>query len=601
MPQIKLSDYVMQFVADRGVKHVFFLPGGGAMHLNDSLGREKRIEFVCNLHEQAASIAAEAYSRVTNDMAVCLVTTGPGGTNAVTGVAGAFLDSTPVLFLSGQVKRADDKTGTGLRQLGVQEVDIISIVQSVTKYCIRVNEPESIRYHLERAYYEALDGRRGPAWIDIPLDVQAAKIETDNLKGFEPPAKAPAVSATLEREVAKTLELFAQAERPVFVAGNGIRMAGAQAEFLELIELLQVPVLTTWLGLDLLPDSHPLYVGRPGSVAPRGANFALQNSDWLISVGARLDMAMTAYAHDRFARAAKKILVDIDPSEMKKMKTTIDLAVVSDAKVFLTEALRQARKLKQRDRTAWMKRCQDWKTRYPVVTPEYSAIEDKVSTYVFSDVLSDEMAEGDILASGSSGAGIEIFLLCYKVKKGQRVFHNRGLGAMGFGLPAAIGACIASGRKRTVSVDGDGGFQMNIQELATVAQLKLPIKFFVLNNDGYSSIRTSQKRYFNALVGADGSSGMTLPDLQKVSQAFGVPSMRIHNHQELRAKIREALATPGPLVVEIMSPSDEPRMPSVTSYQRPDGTMASKPLEDLWPFLPREEFLSNMLIPPVEL
>ena len=571
------------------------------MHLNDSLGREKRIEFVCNLHEQASAIATEAYSRVTNALSACLVTTGPGGTNAVTGVAAAYLDSTPCLFLSGQVKRADDKTGTGLRQLGVQEVDIVSIVAPITKYAVRVPDASSIRYHLEKACHLALKARRGPVWVDIPLDLQGATIETDTLVGFEP-SDLPGDdnSGELAMKVGEALTLLRDAERPVIIVGNGVRSADAIPAFLELAELLQVPVLSTWLGLDIMPDDHPLNFGRPGSVAPRVANFTLQNSDWLLSVGARLDMAMTAYAHERFARAAKKVMVDVDGAEIGKMKTRIDVPIVSDANAFLVEAIRQAKLLPHRDRTSWLARCRDWKRRYPLVLPEHRAASDRVSTYLFSDVLSEEMAAGDILASGSSGAGIEIFLLVFRVKEGQRVFHNRGLGSMGFGLPAAIGACLASGRKRTVCVDGDGGFQMNIQELETVARLKLPTKFFVLNNEGYSSIRTSQNRYFGALVGADASSGMTLPNLLKVAEAYGVPGVRISHPGELRARIREVLDTPGPVVCEVMSPRDELRMPSVTSFQRPDGSMGSKPLEDLWPFLDREEFAANMLIPMVD-
>jgi acetolactate synthase-1/2/3 large subunit len=598
---LKLSDFVMQFVADRGVKHVFFVPGGAAMHLNDSLGREKRIEFVSNLHEQASAIAAEAYAKVTNGLGVALVTAGPGGTNAVTGVAGAFLDSTPCLVLSGQVKRADSCRGTGLRQLGVQEVDVVSLVSSITKYAVQVTEPESIRYHLEKAVHLATTGRRGPAWIDLPLDVQAATIPpADALPGFVAEEHAPLDQTDLAAKVEKALALLRDAERPVLVAGNGIRLAGAEADFLQFAEKARIPVLTTWLGLDLIPDDHPLFAGRPGSVAPRGANFALQNSDWLLGVGARFDMAMTGYAHDRLARAARKIVVDVDGAEIRKLKTPIDVPIEADAKAFFREALRQVESLPPRDRSAWIARCASWKARYPVVTPEHRAASDRVSTYLFADALCDELAEGDVVASGSSGAGIEIFLLCFKVKRGQRVFHTRGLGAMGFGLPSAIGACMAAGRRRTVCVEGDGSFAFNVQELETIARMRLPIKIFVLNNGGYSSIRTSQARYFKALVGADATSGLTLPDTVRLAGAFGLPASRIERPDRLAERLREVLAAPGPAVCEILCPPDEPRVPSLTSVQRPDGSMVSKPLEDLWPFLPRDEFRANMIVPPIE-
>jgi acetolactate synthase I/II/III large subunit len=597
---LKLSDYLMRFLGDRGVKHVFFVPGGAAMHLNDSLGREKRIEVVSNLHEQASAIAADAYGKVANQLGVASVTAGPGGTNAVTGVAAAYLDSTACLFFSGQVKRADLKGNTGLRQLGVQEIDIVSIVSPITKYAVQVTEPNSIRYHLERACHLATTGRRGPVWLDLPLDVQAASIDPESLPGFVPGELADIEAPDLELQVANALALLDRAERPVLLAGNGIRLAGAQAEFLRFAERMQIPILTTWLGLDLLPETHPLFVGRPGSIAPRGANFALQNSDWLLGVGARFDMALTGYAHDRLARAAKKVIVDIDAAEIGKLKTQIDLPICTDARAFFAQALLQTDRVPLRDRSPWLLRCAEWKRKYPVVTPEHRAMKDKVSTYIFSEVLSQELDEGEILASCSAGAAIEIFLLAYKAKAGQRVFHARGLGAMGFGLPSAIGACLAAGRRRTICVEGDGGFSFNIQELETVARMKLPIKVFVLNNRGYSSIRTSQNRYFAKLVGADDTSGLSLPDSVRLAAAYGLATARIDTPARLAEQIREVLATPGPVVCEIMGPDDEPRAPSLTSVQRPDGSMMSKPLEDLWPFLDRAEFRANMLIEPIE-
>ena len=489
---IKLSDYVIRCIAKQGVKHVFMLPGGGAMHLNDSLGSSPDIEFICNLHEQASAIAAEAYAKVTNNLGVCLVTTGPGGTNAVTGVAGAWLDSTPCLFISGQVKRADLKGDSGVRQLGVQEVDIVSIVQSITKYAVTITDPHSIRYHLEKAIYLAKSGRPGPVWIDIPLDVQAAMIEPETQEGFNPQeTESYADINQLTEQVNQLIELLNESERPVIVVGNGVRLANAQAEFLELINYLGIPVLTTWLGLDLIGDDHPLCFGKPGPMAPRGANFTLQNADLLLSIGARLDMAMTGYAHDKLARAAKKIIVDIDLAEINKMKTTIHLPICADAKDFLQDVLKQREKIKPKDISNWLGYCQKLKHKYPVVLPEYWHQTEGVSTYVLAEILSEELTANDLVVPGSSGFASEIFLLCFKVKAGQRVFHTRGTGAMGFGIPASIGACIASGNKRTICVDGDGGFQLNIQELETLARLNLPIKFFVINNQGYASFDIS--------------------------------------------------------------------------------------------------------------
>lgn len=598
---MKLSDYVIRFIADQGVKHVFMVPGGGAMHLNDSLGHSADVEFVCNLHEQASAIAAEAYARIANNLGVALVTTGPGGTNSITGVAAAWLDSTPSLFISGQVKRADLMRDLGVRQLGVQEIDIVSIVKPITKYAVTIMDPETIRYHLEKAIYFARSGRPGPVWIDIPLDVQAAMIDAEQLEGFHgEDVKSVVDPDRLEKQVAQVIVLLNEAERPVILAGNGIRLAGAQQDFWQLIGLLGIPVLTTRLGLDLLPEAHALYIGMPGSIASRGANFALQNCDWLLVLGARLDMALTAYAHDRFARAAKKIMVNVDLAEIRKMKTPVDVPVCADARLFIQELTRQAGMIKPKDRSAWMARCREWKVRYPFVLPEHRAERRGISVYAFSEILSDELTGEDVVLPGNAGFASEIFLTALRVKAGQRVFHNKGTGAMGFCQPAAIGACLGSGRRRTVCVDGDGGFQLNIQELETVKRLKLPIKFFVINNQGYASIRSSQQSYFGRLTGADASSGLTLPDVANVAAAYGLATARLSDAAELRPQVREVLGLPGPVVCDVIVIPDEPRVPRVSSVQRPDGSMVSKPLEDMWPFLDREEFLANMIIPPLD-
>jgi len=598
---VKLSDYVMEFVARKKVKNVFMLVGGGAMHLNDSLGRCAGLHYVCNLHEQAVAIAAEAHARVTNHLSAAMVTTGPGGTNAVTGVAGAWLDSTPVIFISGQVKRSDLKRDSGVRIMGVQEIDIVSIVSSITKYAVTIEDPVSIRYHLERAVYLALSGRRGPVWIDIPLDVQAARIDPGVLAGFTPPAEPDKTDAAeqLREQVGHLVKMLNAAKRPVLLAGNGIRAAGAESVFLQVVQALGIPVLTTWLGFDLIPDAHPLNFGRPGSLAPRGANFTLQNSDLLLVVGSRLDMAMTAYAHERMARGAQKIMVDIDPAEIRKMKTPIHLPIVADAKDFLHELRAQSGAVHAHSWQPWIERCQEWKARYPLVLPEHRNMPDHLSMYHFSEALSDELAPGDVIVPGSSGFAIEIFLLCLKIKQDQRCFHNRGTGSMGFALPAAIGAAVASGR-RTICVDGDGGFQMNIQELATVERLGLPIKIFVANNDGYASIRASQTGYFKQLVGADRTSGMTLPDLGAVTRAYGLPFVRIAGKNDLNRQIRTVLEMDGPVVCEVMVAPNEERIPRAASYMKPDGSMGSKPLEDLFPFLDREEFLANMIVEPLD-
>ena len=601
---MKVSDYIIDVLVKNKVGHVFMLSGGGAMHLNDSLGRRRdEIGFVCNLHEQAVSIAAEAYARVTNNFGVAMVTSGPGSTNAITGLVGAWLDSTPCIFISGQVKTPDLKSIPGQRMNGVQEVDIVTMVKSVTKYAVTLIDPSTVRYEVEKAVYLAKLGRPGPVWLDVPLDIQAMQIEPENQPGYVPEATSATVSSDgLQQLVRQAIELLNKAERPILLLGNGIRVAGAADRVAALVDALQIPVVTTWLGLDLIPDSHPLFVGRPGGIAPRGANFAIQNCDCLLVVGSRLDLALTGYAHEKFARAATKIMVDIDPAEIQKMHMKIDLPVVADAALFIEQIIADTPLLKGPDRKPWLDKCFDWKSRYPLLRPEHlPGADDKLSMYYFSECLWDALEDGELVVPGSSGFASEIFFLMTKARAGQRIFHNRGTGSMGFAIPSAIGACFAAGCKRTISVDGDGGFQMNIQELATISQHQLPIKFFVVNNGGYASIRSSQLGYFKGnLTGADASSGVWLPDTGKVVAAYDLPFRRITVEDDLPTVLREVLDAPGPIICEVMVRHDEPRIPRLASTQLPDGRMVSKPLEDLFPFLDREEFESNMLIPTLD-
>ncbi len=607
---MKLSDYVLKFVADLGIKDLFLVTGGGAMHLNASLAAETRIRPVCNSHEQASAICAEGYAKATNGLGVCMVTTGPGGTNAVTGVAGAWLDSTPTLFLSGQVKRPDRMfdaaTGKplGMRQLGVQEVDICSIVRPITKYAETILVPEDIRYHLEKAVYLALNGRPGPVWIDIPLDVQATPIDETHLRPFDPKEVAGLSNITgtsnIPSEVSRVIEAFNASDRPLLFAGNGIRLARAEAEFEELRKLLGVPTVATWCAADLVPSDDPTYVGRPGSVAARGANFALQNSDFLLAIGVRLDFAITGYAPHNLAREAHKVAVDIDPAELQKLHPYLQQPICADAKAFLTELLKHKHLLKPRDFKPWLARCADWKTRYPVVTDEHRKPEGLVSIFNLAEILGTEVSKEDRLVVGNSGSGIEIYLLACPTLHSQRLFHTAGLGSMGYAIPMAIAVSIANPGREVIAVDGDGGFMFNIQELETIHRLQLPIKFFVLNNDGYSSIRASQKAYFGeAAIGADRNSGLTIPNLSDVGAAFKLGTHVIKDQTDLRSEVRKVLDMPGPVLCDVNVLPDEVRAPRLQSYQKEDGSFVSKPLEDLFPFLPREEFLANMIVKPL--
>ena len=607
---IKLSDYVLKFVADLGITHCFLVTGGGAMHLNQSLATETRITPICNSHEQASAICAEGYAKATNGLGFCMVTTGPGGTNAVTGVAGAWLDSTPVLYVSGQVKRPDRMFDAvsgkplGMRQLGVQEVDICSIVGPITKYAVTVLEPNDIRYHLQKAVYLALNGRPGPVWIDIPLDVQASPIDENQLRSFDPAEFANDARITgtsnIPYEVQKAIEAFNACERPLLFAGNGIRLARAEAEFEELRQLLGVPTVATWCAADLVPSDDPTYVGRPGSVAARGANFALQNCDFLLALGVRLDFAITGYAPQNLAREAHKIAVDIDAAELGKLHPYLQQPVCADAKAFLTELLKHKDKLKPRNLEPWLNRCADWKTRYPVVTEDHRKPEGLVSIFNLAEVLGTEVKPEDRLVVGNSGSGIEIYLLACPTLHSQRLYHTAGLGSMGYAVPMAIAVSIANPGREVIAVDGDGGFMFNIQELETIHRLNLPIKFFVLNNNGYSSIRASQTAYFKqATIGADKKTGLTIPDLSAVGQAFKLGTYVIKDQTSLRDEVRKVLDMPGPVLCDVNVLPDEVRAPRLQSYQKPDGSFVSKPLEDLFPFLPREEFLANMIVKPL--
>lgn len=597
---IKLSDYVLRFLHGAGVRRIFLLTGGGCMHLVDSVGRQPGLEYVCCLHEQAVAFAAQAHAEYSGSLAAALVTTGPGGTNAVTGLAAAWLDSSPVIFLSGQVKRADLLTRHGVRSMGPQEVDIVSVVRPLTKYAKTLLEPNDVRCELEQAIHLATTGRRGPVWLDIPLDVQAAMIDETKLRGFTP--EASPTSPQLRDQVAAAVELLRQAQRPVLFVGNGARMAHHRGLVKQAADRLKIPVLLTWKSMDMLPEDDPWFAGRPGSVASRGANFTQQNADCIVVVGARLDRPQIAFSDENFARAAKKVLVDIDPLELGKFAMRIDVSVAADAGDFLEELMRQVASVRLPDVSAWVAKTKDWATRYPVIRPECrDENHGYVNLYALVDVLSDLCTPEDVLAPGSSGACSDIFLQCFRMKEGQRVVNSPSLGAMGTGLPGSIGTCLASGRRRTICVNGDGGFQLNIQELETVRRLNLPIRYFVLCNGTYASIMAMQRNHFQGrMVGSDPSSEMTLPDVRKVAEAYGIASCEIRDQTKIREQVQAVLDRPGPVVCAVNVSSDQSTAPRATSFTRPDGSIVSLPMEDMAPRLPREVFLSEMIIPPLE-
>ena len=591
---IKLSDYVMKYVAGLGVKNVFMLPGGGCMHLVDSLGKCKDLNLVVNLHEQASAIGADAYSQYTGNIGVVLVTTGPGGTNAITGVAASWIDSVPVLIISGQVKRADLLVGKGVRQMGPQEVDIVSLVKPITKYAVTVMEPNQIKFHLDKAVYLAKEGRMGPVWIDIPLDAQGAIIDENKLKTFNKP-KQVVQKGRLNKKIGNLIKLINKSKRPVILVGNGVRRGNGIGIFKEIISKIKIPVLTTWRAADILPEDNDLYIGRPGSIGQRGANFAQQNADLIICIGARLDLGQVAFSYSNFAREAKKVIVDIDRNEINKIDTKIDIRFNTDVGVFLNILSGRVNEI-HLNAPDWLKKCQAWKARYPVVLPEYKEEKKYVNTYALIDVFSKLLTNNDVVVPGSSGSCSEITLQAFKVKLGQRVINSPGLGSMGFGLPASIGVCIASGRKRTICLIGDGGLQHNIQELELLKRYQLPIKLFVFNNNAYASIRATQTRYFSGnLVACDPSCGLTLPDTIKIANAYGLKTFRLDDQIGLEDKVNEILDFDGPAVCEVNVNPDLLTQPKVSSEVKPDGSIVSKPMEDLWPFLGRDEFKANMI------
>lgn len=596
---IKVSDYVIKRLEETGVRHMFMLPGGGAMHLNDSLGKSEKIQYVCCQNEQGAAIAAEAYARVNNKLGLLMVTTGPGGTNALTGVAGAYLESTPVFIVSGQVKRLDMINNQGIRQQGMQELDIISVVKPITKYAVLVDDPQMIRYHLERALYEAMNGRKGPVWLDIPLDVQATMVDEASLIGFEPEEKQENVA--LEQQVLKVIELINASERPVLMAGNGIRLADAIPQFEELVKILNIPVLTTWNGIDLIEEVNPLYYGRPGGLGHRYANFMQQNSDLFISIGARLNLLQTGYNFDGFARAATKVMVDIDEAELHKINVRADVPICADAGEFIRLLLKNKDKIIKKNRSSWFAYGDRLKQKYPIVQQSYWEQKEYVNTYCLLETISKYMTPEDIYVSGSSGSCIDISMQTFRVKKGQRVFCTKGLASMGYGLPSTIGACLAGNRKRTVGVNGDGGFVMNIQELETIHRLNLPIKIFVLSNRGYGAIKATQTNIFNAhLVACDESSQLSLPNITDVASAYKLHTVQIRSNQELDEKVAEVLDYDGPVICEVFTPIGLTAFPKQVSYKRTDGQMDSLPLEYMNPMLSDEEMEENMLIPMYE-
>ena len=600
--KIKIAKYMADFFVEHGVTDMFTITGGAAMHLNDAFGHKEGLHCTYNHHEQACAIAAEAYTRLTRKIAPICVTGGPGGTNAITGVFGAWADSIPMFVISGQAKRETTvwSTDVPVRQLGDQEVEIVKCVAPMTKYAKMITEPSEIKYHLEKAWYLCQNGRPGPVWLDMPLDVQASMVELDDLKGFdvEEYAKENAEEFANEHPVydEKTTEIILEkvknAKRPVILAGTGVRLSGGEKEFIECIEKLNIPVVTAWNAHDILWDEHPLYCGRPGTVGTRGGNFIVQNSDLLIVLGSRLNIRMSSYNYKDFAKDAFKIFVDIDRNEMNKPTIVPDMPVHADVKEFM-KSIAESDYVAQPKHEEWLKWSREINAKYPATLPSYYENKEKLNPYVFMTKLFQELEENDKVICGNGGACVITFQAA-EIKKGQRLFTNSGCAAMGYGFPAAIGGCVAEKGKRVVCIDGDGSFQMNLQELQTVVYNNMNMKLMLLNNNGYHSIRQTQKNLFQPpLVGVCDGNGLSFPDCEKLAYAYGIPYVRIDSQDGIEEKIQSVLNSEGPCFCEVVVDENQNFEPKLSSKVLPDGKIVSPQIDDMFPFLPKEEYEVN--------
>lgn len=596
---MKVSDYVVSFLEENNISDVFSLTGGSCMHLTDSFGRSSKMKIIYTHHEQAAAMAAEACSKYSNTPSVVLVTSGPGATNTITGLLGAYQDSVPCIFISGQSKLKQTVLNSGisnLRQFGVQEVNIIPIVSSVAKYAVMISDKNSIRYHLEKSLYLAKNGRPGPVWLDIPLDIQGADIAVNDLTGFS--AESDGVNEANDGEINFVAEELKKAKRPVIIAGNGIKLARARQDLLELANACDIPVVTPILGIDNMASDDRHYIGRIGTKGTRAGNFAIQNSDLIIAVGSRLSVSVTGHEYELFAREAKKIVVDVDPVEHSKPTITIDRFINSDAKIFIRRLVQAIG-----DRLSfahWLSTCDEWKMKYPVCLPEYRTQTGGLNYYAFVDELTKQLP-AEVPVISDAGSSFYVVSQAINVKQGQRYITSGALATMGFGVPAAIGVCAATGKNPVVSITGDGSFQQNLQELAVIREHKMPVKIFVMNNKGYFSIRQTQQKFFEGRFFGEGSqSGVWLPDTEKIAAVYELDYMKFDSLEKFSAAVNDIINNGKSMIVEIILTDKFEIVPTVSSLIKANGTMVSKPLEDMYPFLPRGEFTKNMIVKPVK-
>jgi len=602
--RVKVSDYIARFLVNAGISHVFTVTGGGAMHLNDSLGHQKGLTCIYNHHEQACAMAAESYARIHNKIAALCVTTGPGGTNAITGVVGGYLDSIPMLVLSGQVRYDTTARSTRLniRAMGDQEFDIVKAVDCMTKYSEMLTDPMRIRYSLEKALYIAAMGRPGPCWLDIPLNVQGAYIETEELAGYDTSEYDSTLPPPVTEELVQTIiSRIKGSRRPVLYAGNGIRISGGFEVFNKVVEKLNIPVVTGWNSIDIIYDDHPLYVGRGGIMGDRAGNFAVQNSDLLLSIGSRLSIRQVGYNYQTWARDAYTIVNDIDAEELKKPTLHVSLPVWADAKDLLAKLAKALSPEPLFCGDSWLEICRGWKRDYPVVLPRHYEQKGIVNVYAFMKELSNRLQENQITVVGNGSACV-VGSHGYTIKKGQRFIINSAIASMGYDLPAAIGAWAAEHSRDIICITGDGSVQMNLQELQTIIHHQMNIKIFIINNGGYHSIRQTQKNFFGEpLVGIGVDSGdLSFPKMEKLAFAYGYPYEKIEKNKQLAEVLDRVLSQKGPVICEVMVSIEQNFEPKSATKRLPDGSLVSAPLEDLAPFLDQEELAKNMMIPLIK-
>lgn len=590
---MRLADYVIKFLEKKKIDTVFTVSGGGSIFLCDALHKAKKLEYIPCHHEQAVSFAAESFSRVKNRPGAAVVTTGPGGTNCTTGVACCWIDSVPMIFISGQVYIDQTIGNSGLRQVGVQEFDIINMVKSSTKYAVMIKKPETIKFHLEKAYYLSSNRRPGPVWIDIPANIQNAEINEKKLKGFKP-KKQSKNNKKIKIQIKKIAYFLSKSKRPVLHLGQGVKISKGEKFLRKIIDRYNIPFALTWNATDLIESSHKSYVGRPGAFAERGTNFIIQNCDLHIAVGTRLPFMVTGYNAKDFARNAKKIMVDIDSKETNLNNTLPDLKISCDAKYFFKNLIKYMPKKISISKN-WLSYCQNLRQKYPIVLKEFRNSKNPINSYDFIDTLSDVLKKTDVIVTdmGLSFVGTH---QAFKIKKGQKLFTNSGHAPMGWGLPAAIGACYASKKKRVICITGEGGLQMNIQEFATIMHNKLPIKTFIYNNGGYLTIKQTQQLGFKSrIMGSTPTTGISFPNYKKIAESHNIDYIKILNNKNLKNKIKKILSNNKPLICELMLDNEQEQMPKAINRRLPDGKSVPTKFEDMYPFLPLDEIKENML------